>query len=69
MDFGWEQLDYLPHSPDLASSGFLLFVHMKSFLGSQNFNEDDEMKEAVNTWLHSHAASFYDDGMQTSVPL
>jgi len=39
---------------------------MKSFVGKQNFNEDDEVKEAVNAWLQSQA-SIYDDGIQKLV--
>jgi len=43
MDFGWEQIDRPrpPYSPGLAPSDFHIFLHMKSFLGGQNFNEDE----------------------------
>jgi len=58
MDFDWGQLDYL-----LVI--FIFFLHMKSFLSGQNFDEDNGMKEAV--WVHSWAASFYDDGIQKLV--
>ena len=47
--FDCEQLDNLPHSPDLAQSGFHLFLHPKSFLAGRWFHEDSEVKEAVTT--------------------
>jgi hypothetical protein len=62
--FGWEQFD---HPPYLASSDFQVFLHLKTFLGGRWF-DDDEVKEAVNTWFASHAASFYDAGIQNWWP-
>lgn len=65
MDF-----DYLSYSPDMESIDFhLFFVHIKSFMGGQNCNEDDEVNENVtNTQLQSQAASGYDEGIQKLVP-
>jgi hypothetical protein len=40
-----------------------VFLHLKTFLGGRWFH-DDEVKEAVNTWFASQAASFYDAGIQ-----
>ncbi|VVC26150.1 Hypothetical protein CINCED_3A011472 [Cinara cedri] len=40
----------------------------KSFMGGQNFNEDDEVKKAISAWLQSQASSFYDEGIQKLVP-
>jgi histone-lysine N-methyltransferase SETMAR len=65
--FGWEQFDHPLYSPDLASSDFHLFLHLKTFLGGRRLH-NDEVKEAVNTWFASQAASFYDAGRQTLVP-
>jgi histone-lysine N-methyltransferase SETMAR len=65
--FGWEQFDRPPYSPDLASSDFHVFLHLKTFLGSRRFH-DDKVKEAVNTWFASQAASLYDAGIQKLVP-
>ena len=67
-DFAWEQFNHPPYSPDLAPSDFHLFLHMKSFMGGQNFNEDDEVKKAISAWLQSQASSFYDEGIQKLVP-
>ncbi|CAI6367306.1 unnamed protein product [Macrosiphum euphorbiae] len=66
--FAWEQFSHPPYSPDLAPSDFHLFLHMKSFMGGQNFNEDDEVKKAISAWLQSQASSFYDEGIQKLVP-
>jgi hypothetical protein len=63
--FGWEQFDHLPpYNPDLAPSDFHVFLHLKTFPGGQQFHDDYEVKEAINTWFASQAASFYDAGIQ-----
>jgi hypothetical protein len=64
--FGWEQFDHPPYSPDLAPRDFHVFLHLKTFLGGRRFH-DDEVKEAINTWSASLAASFYDEGVQKLV--
>jgi len=46
---------------------FIFVLHKKSLLGGQNFNVDDEVKEAVNTWLQSQAA-LNDKVIQKLVP-
>jgi hypothetical protein len=44
-----------------------VFLHLKTFLDGLRFH-DDKVKEAVNTWFVSQAASFYDAGIQKLVP-
>jgi histone-lysine N-methyltransferase SETMAR len=65
---GWEQFDHPPYSPELAASDFHVFLHLKTFLGGWQFHDDSEVKEAVNMWFASQAASFYDAGIQKLVP-
>jgi histone-lysine N-methyltransferase SETMAR len=65
--FGWEQMNHPPYSPDLAPSDFHLFLHLKKFLASQSFNNDEDVKRAVQKWLSSQAAMFYDEGIQKLV--
>jgi histone-lysine N-methyltransferase SETMAR len=65
--FGWEQFDHPPYSPDFAPSDFHVFLHLKTFLGGLRFHEDNEVKEAVNTWFPSQAASFYNAWIQKLV--
>jgi hypothetical protein len=66
--FGWEQFDHPPYSADLTLSDFHLFLHLKTFLGLRWFHDDNEVKEPVNKWFTSQAASFYDTGIQILVP-
>jgi hypothetical protein len=40
---------------------------LKNFLAGQRFNNDEDIKRAVQKWLSSQAATFYDDGIQKLV--
>nr|GBM33105.1 Histone-lysine N-methyltransferase SETMAR [Araneus ventricosus] len=64
--FGWEVLDP-PYSPDLATSDFHLFRHLKHHLVGNHYNDDEDMKTVVTSWLLEQAASFYDEGIQNLV--
>ena len=66
--FKWEQMDHAPYSPDLVPSDFQLFLHLKEFLGGKRFDDDDDLKDAVQKWLTSQAAAFYEEGTQNLVP-
>ena len=66
--FKWEQMDHPPYSPDLAPSDYHLFLHLKKFLGGKQFDDDDDLKDAVQKWLTSQAAAFYEEGIQKLVP-
>jgi phytoene dehydrogenase-like protein len=66
VTFGWEQFDHSPYRPDLAPRDFHVFLHLKTLLGGQRFH-DDKVKEAINTWFASQAASFYVAGIQKLV--
>jgi histone-lysine N-methyltransferase SETMAR len=68
VTFVWEQLNHPPNSPNLVPSDFHVFLHLKTFLGGQRFHNDNEVKEAVNTWFASQAASFYNAGIKKVVP-
>lgn len=61
--FRWEQFDHPPYSPDLAPSDYHLFQHMKRELAGKRFETDDEVKTAVDLWLHSMAGTFYEEGI------
>jgi histone-lysine N-methyltransferase SETMAR len=64
--FNWELFDHPPYSPDLAPSDYQLFTrtYLKNWLGSQNFNNNEELLEGVKMWLSSQAADFFDRGIQ-----
>jgi histone-lysine N-methyltransferase SETMAR len=66
--FGWEQFDHPPYSPDLVPSAFHVFLHLKTLLGGWRFQDDDEVKEAVDTWFALQAVSFNDARIQKLVP-
>jgi histone-lysine N-methyltransferase SETMAR len=68
QSFNWEVLDHPAHSPDLAPSDFHLFLHLKKHLASQNFHEDEEVKNEVTAWLRAQVAEFYDIRIQNLVP-
>jgi len=66
--FKWEQMYHPPYSPDLTPSDYHLFLHLKMFLGGKRFDDDDDLKEAVQKWLTSQTAAFYEEGIQKLVP-
>jgi hypothetical protein len=51
-------------SPDLAPSDYHLFLHLKKFLGGKQFDDNDDLNDAVQKWLTSQAAAFYAEGIQ-----
>ncbi|GBN44354.1 Histone-lysine N-methyltransferase SETMAR [Araneus ventricosus] len=60
---GWEIYDHPPYSPDLAPSDFHLFLKLKVFLRGKRFGSDEELENAVTTWLNELAAEEYDMGI------
>ena len=65
--FKWEQMDHPLYSPDLVPSDYHLFLHLK-FLGGKWFDDDDDLKDAVQKWLTSQVAALYEEGIQNLVP-
>jgi hypothetical protein len=49
-------MDHPPYSPDLVPSDYHLF------------DDDDDLKDAVQKWLTSQAAAFYEEGIQKLMP-
>jgi hypothetical protein len=60
--------DDSPYSPNLAPSDYHLFTYLKNWLGSQRFNNDEELTEGAKTWLSSEAADVFDKGIQKLIP-
>ncbi|GBN07634.1 hypothetical protein AVEN_228391-1 [Araneus ventricosus] len=56
-----------PNSPDLATSDFHLFRPLRHHLGGNHYNDDEDVKTAVTSWLLEQAASFYEEGIQNLV--
>jgi transposase len=66
--FKWELFEHPPYSPDLVLSDCHLFSYLKNWLGSQSFNRNEELMEAVKMWLSSQAADFFGTSVQKLIP-
>jgi len=53
------ELQHPPYSPDLAPSDYHIFGPLKEALRSRRFTSDEEVKEAVHTWLREQPKSFF----------
>ena len=49
--------------PDLATSDFHFFPHLKRDLKGTHFTSDDEVKQAVTLWIKQRTPEFFTDGM------
>ena len=65
--FKWEQMDHPLYSPDLMSSDFHIFLNLKKFLGGKQFDDDSDLKDAVQKWITLQVATFYEEGIQKLV--
>jgi histone-lysine N-methyltransferase SETMAR len=59
QSFKLEVLDHPPHSPDLAPRDCHLFSKLKESVAGKTFSDDDEVQDAVMTWLREQAGDFY----------
>jgi transposase len=57
----FEVLSHLPYSPDLAPSDFHFFPHLKRDLKGTHFTSDDEVKQAVMSWIKQRTPEFFTD--------
>ena len=63
----FEVLAHLPYSPDLAPSDFHFFPHLKRDLKWTHFTSDDEVKQAVTSWIKQRTPEFFIGGMRQLV--
>ena len=63
----FEVLSHPPYSPDLAPSHFYFFPHLKRDLKGTHFTSDDEVKQAVTSWIKQRTPEFFIDGMRKIV--
>jgi histone-lysine N-methyltransferase SETMAR len=68
LELQWEVFEHPPYSPDLAPSDFHLFLHLKRFLVAERLSSDDEVKTAVQHYVKTLAADFYDEGIHKLAP-
>jgi hypothetical protein len=64
----WEVFEHPPYNLNLAPSDFHLFLYLKIFLAAEGFSSKDEVKTAVQHWVKTLAADFFDEGIQKLVP-
>ena len=60
---GWTVLPHPPYTPDLAPSDFHLFGPLKDALHGTRFEDDENVIQAVRTWLCEQETSWYREGM------
>jgi len=63
----FEVLSHPRHSPDLAPSDFHSFPHLKRDLKGTHFTSDNEVKQAVASWIKQRTPEFFIDGMRKLV--
>ena len=56
-----------PYSPYLAPSDFHLFGPLKEHLRGQKFADDNEVMEAVQSWLKATPESYFKEGIRKLV--
>lgn len=61
---GWEVLVHPPYSPDLAPSDYHLFGPLKDHLGGTKFDTDEDVRNAVQKWLHTMPETFFSAGIR-----
>jgi transposase len=56
-----------PYSPDLSPSDYHVFGPLKDVLRGRKFGNDDEVKEAVHSWLTPQPKKIFSDGTKKLV--
>ena len=56
---GFQCLDHLPYSPDLAPSDYYLFLGLKKQLKGRHFSSDAEVIAAAKTWLDGQISEIF----------
>jgi transposase len=59
----FEVISHPPYSPDFAPSDFHFFPYLKRDLKGTHFTSDDEVKQAVTSWIKQRTTEFFIDGM------
>jgi histone-lysine N-methyltransferase SETMAR len=63
----FELLPHPPYSPNLAPSDYHLFDSLKKALRGRRFRSDEEVRQAVHTWLCDQTKTFFSDGIKKLV--
>lgn len=64
--FGQGQMNHAQYSSDMVSSDFHLFLHLKQLFSGQHFDDDEEVKDAITSWLNNccNSLTFYHVSIQ-----
>jgi histone-lysine N-methyltransferase SETMAR len=63
----FERLPHPPSSPDLTPSDYHFFGSLKKALWGCEFRSDEEVKQAVHTWVCDQTKTFFCDGIKKLV--
>ena len=63
----FEVLSQPLYSPDLAPNDIHFLPHLKRDLKGSHFTSDDEVKQAVTSWVKQRTPEFFIDGMRKLV--
>ena len=66
-ELGWEVIPHPPYSPDLSPTDYKAFRSLQNFLAGKEFHNDDEVQEAVGTWITERSSGFFVRGI-TDLP-
>ena len=61
---GFQLLPHPPYSPDLAPSDFFLFQQLKKHLRGSHYDDDDDVKDAVQAWFAGCENTFFSEGIR-----
>jgi transposase len=64
LECGFQEIDHPPYSPDLAPSDYYLFSKLKSDLRGRKFNNDEEVKAAVETHFDTKGEDYFLRGLE-----
>ena len=67
LETKFEVLSHPPYSPDLVTSDFHFLPHLKRDLKGTHFTSDDEVKQAVMSWIKQRTPEFFIDGLRKLV--
>ena len=63
-DCGFELIDHLPYSPDLAPLDYFLFPNLKKNLAGKRYESDEDVIFAVEDFFESQEENFYATGIR-----
>jgi histone-lysine N-methyltransferase SETMAR len=66
-ELGWEVLPHPPYSPDVAPSDYHLFRSLRNFLLGKEFEDEEDVKRAITSFIASKPPEFFRNGIEKLV--